>query len=170
VGTEADPPRATRPSPLTATERRWVLAAAVGPIGLAAVVLAPVAWWMGAGPGEVVGAALVYGGLLGLAAAFVTVDRLQARQCAQCRIRNPRGRQVCPGCGYDLVARPRFTCTARHGVYLGAGLCDCGRRLELLPTARGVWPEVRVTVRIGAALLAFLIVVALLIQLLERTL
>jgi ribosomal protein L40E len=108
--------------------------------------------------------------LLGLAAAFVTVDRLQDRQCSRCRTRNPRGTEVCPWCGYDLVARPRYTCGERHAVYLDAGLCDCGLRLKELPTARGVGAQVLLILRVGGALLAFLVVVAVLIQVLERAL
>jgi ribosomal protein L40E len=170
AGTEGDPPRATRPAPLSSEERRWVALAAVAPIGVAALVLAPVAWWLGAGPGEVVGAAVVYGGLLGLAAAFVTVDRLQDRQCSRCRTRNPRGTEVCPWCGYDLVVRPRYTCDERHAIYLEAGSCACGLRLRELPTARGFGPQVLLILRIGGALLAFLVVVAAFIQVLERAL
>jgi ribosomal protein L40E len=165
-----DPARATRPAPLTAAERRIVAIAGVAPILLAAVVLLPVAAWTGAGPGDVVAAALVYGGLLGLAAAFVAVDRLQTRQCPRCRTRNPSGTVGCPRCGYDLAARPRYTCDEGHAVYLDAGLCGCGRRLKALPTARGVWPEVRMILRIGGWLLVFLVVVALVIQVLERNL
>jgi hypothetical protein len=168
--TDPGPPRATRPAPLTGAERRTVALAALAPIGLAVLVLLPVAAWTGAGAADVVGAALVYGGLLGLAAAFVAVDRLQSRQCPRCRSRNPRGTDVCPGCGYDVVARPRFVCEQGHAIHLGAGLCDCGRRLQELPTARGVWPEVRMILRIGGGMLVFLVVVALLIQVLERNL
>jgi hypothetical protein len=165
-----EPARATRPAPLTAAERRTVAVAAIGPIIVAAAVLTPVGMWMDAGIADVIGAAIVYGGLLGLAGAFVAVDRLQSRQCPRCRTRNPRRTESCPWCGYDLQARPRYTCTERHGVFLEAGLCDCGRRLQVLPTARGVWPEVRMILRIGGGLLVFLVAVGLVIQVLERTL
>jgi ribosomal protein L40E len=165
-----EPARATRPAPLTAAERRTVAVAAIGPIIVAAAVLTPVGLWMDAGIADVVGAAIVYGGLLGLAGAFVAVDRLQSRQCPRCRTRNPRRTESCPRCGYDLQARPRYTCTERHGVFLDGGRCDCGRRLQALPTARGVWPEVRMILRIGGGLLAFLVAVGLVIQVLERTL
>lgn len=170
AGAGGEPTRATRPAPLTTDERRWVGLVAGAPILLAALVLTPVARWMGAGLWDVVGAALVYGGLLGLAAGFVAVDRLHSRQCPRCHDRAPRGAERCGTCGYDLVARPRYTCDERHGVFLGPGLCDCGRRLKVLPTARGVGREVMVTLRIGAVLLAFLVAVALVIQVLERTL
>jgi hypothetical protein len=62
AGADRDPPRATRPAPLSRAERRWVALAAVAPVGLAAIVLAPVAWWLGAGPADVVGAASSTGG------------------------------------------------------------------------------------------------------------
>jgi hypothetical protein len=167
---EAEAARATRPAPLTGGERRIVALAASAPILIAAVVLTPVGIWMGAGVADVVVASIVYGGLLGLAAAFVAVDRLQTRQCPRCHTRGPRGTVICPRCGYDLRTRPRYACDQRHGVFLDAGLCDCGRRLKALPTARGVWPEVRMILRIGGGLLVFLVVVGLVIQVLERAL
>jgi hypothetical protein len=107
AGADPDPPRATRPAPLTSEERRWVALAA------------PVAWWLGAGP-EVIGAALVNGGLLGLAEAFVTVDRLQDRQCSRCRTRNPRATEVCPWCGGPIAATWCQT-SSRAGVRDEAG-------------------------------------------------
>jgi hypothetical protein len=154
------------PDRLTGRERRLVAISAGAPILVAAVVLTPVALLTGATAGEVVGAALVYGGLLGLAAAFVAVDRLQARQCPRCHQRNPRSRSRCD-CGYDLGERPRYACEQRHAVYLEEGLCECGRRLQRLPTARGVGPEVLVVLKIGGGLLAFLVTVGLLINVLE---
>jgi hypothetical protein len=154
------------PDRLTGRERRVVAMSAGAPILLAAVVLTPVALLTGSTAGEVAGAALVYGGLLGLAAAFVAVDRLQARQCPRCHRRNPRSESTC-ACGYDLDRRPRYACERRHAVYLEEGLCECGRRLQLLPTARGVGPEVLVVLKIGGGLLAFLLGVGLLLNVLE---
>ena len=154
------------PDRLTGRERRLVLGAAIGPVLLAAVVLVPIALLTGAGAGEVAGAALVYGGLLGLAAAFVAVDRLQARQCPRCHRRNPRRAGRCD-CGYDLRGRPRFACDQRHAVYLDPGRCECGGRLQELPTARGVGPQVVVVLKIGAWLLAFLLGVGVLLNVLD---
>lgn len=133
---------------------------------LAALVLTPVAVLTGSGPGEVASAALVYGGLLGLAAAFVAVDRLQARQCPRCHRRHARGATTCH-CEYDLVRRPRYACDERHATYLETGLCECGRRLERLATARGVGSQVLVVLKIGGWLLAFLLGVGVLLNVLE---
>jgi hypothetical protein len=154
------------PDRLTGRERRIVAVSAGAPIVLAAVVLTPVAFLTGSTAGEVAGAALVYGGLLGLAAAFVAVDRLQARQCPRCHRRHLRSETAC-ACGYDLRRRPRYACEQRHAVYLEEGLCECGRRLHLLPTARGVGREVVVVLKIGAGLLVFLLGVGVLLNVLE---
>jgi hypothetical protein len=154
------------PDRLTARERRVVAVSASGPVLLAALVLAPVALMTGSTAGEVAGAALVYGGLLGLAAAFVAVDRLQARQCPRCHRRHPRSTTRCD-CGYDLERRPRYACEQRHAIYLEEGVCECGRRLQLLPTARGVGREVLMVLKIGGWLLAFLLGVGLLLNVLE---
>ena len=168
----ADGPSPVTPAdPLTADERRLVAVAAVLPVPVSALLLAPLALLTGAGPAQVVGAAVVYGGLLGLAAAFVTVDRLQSRQCPRCRERNGRRAALCKVCGYDLENRPRFVCDERHAAYLDdAGLCACGRRLKPVPVARGVGAQVVFTLKIGAWLLAFLIGVAVLLRLLEQSL
>lgn len=163
------PSPATRADPLTADERRLVAVAAVVPVPVSALLLVPVALVTGAGPAQVVAAAVVYGGLLGLAAAFVTVDRLQSRQCPRCHERNGRRAVVCPVCGYDLEQRPRFACDERHAAYLDdAGLCACGRRLKPVPVARGIGAQVVFAVKLGAWLLAFLVGVAVLLRLLER--
>ncbi len=161
----------SRPSPvgvrrarLTSRERWLVAAAAVAPIALAVVVLTPVALVTSATAGDVVVAALVYGGLLGLAAGFVAVDRLQARQCPRCTTRNLRGATACEDCGYDLVRRPRYACSERHAVHLEPGLCECGRRLQELEVARGVGHEVRFMLRAGLWLLAFLVVIGVLLR------
>lgn len=164
-----DPAPVRRPAALLRRERRIVALAAIAPIGLAAVVLLPVALYLGASAADVVGASLLYGGLVGAAAAFVAVDRFHARQCPRCREHTERGTTRCPACAYDLQERPRYACTEGHQVYLDAGLCACGRRLQPLPTARGVGPQVRFMVKIGVWLLAFLIGVGLLLQVLDRT-
>jgi hypothetical protein len=152
-------------APLTAAERRTAAAVAVAPVLLAAVVLAPFAVWGPATAGDVVSAALVYGGLLGLAAGFVYVDRVHGRQCPRCGRRGHRGEAACPVCGYDLAHRPRYACEERHATYLEPGLCECGRRLHEQPVARGVGREVAVVLRIGGWLLAFLLGIGLLLQL-----
>jgi ribosomal protein L40E len=162
---EVGPPPVGAPrQPLTRRERWTVAAAALAPVGLAVVVLVPIAIATSASAGDVVVAAVVYGGLLGLASGFVAVDRLQARQCPRCGTRNPRRAGACEACGYDLVRRPRYACTERHEVHLAPGLCDCGRRLGELEVARGVGPEVRFMLRAGLWLLAFLVVVGLLLR------
>lgn len=161
----------SRPSPagvrrdrLTSRERWTVVAAALAPVLLAGVVLTPIAFVTSATAGEVVVAALVYGGLLGLAAGFVAVDRLQARQCPRCTTRNLRRATACEHCGYDLVRRPRYACSERHAIHLEPGLCDCGRRVQELDVARGIGREVRFMLRAGLWLFAFLVIVALLLR------
>lgn len=149
---------------LNRRERWIVVAAAVAPVGLAAVVLTPIAAATSSSATDVVVAALVYGGLLGLASGFVTVDRMHARQCPRCTTRNPRRAGGCAHCGYDLVRRPRYACTERHRVRLSPGMCDCGRRLHEVEVARGIGPEVRFMLRAGGWLLAFLLAVGLLLQ------
>lgn len=165
---EPTPARVFTRAPLTSSERRRAVLVGLAPIPAAVLVLTPFAIWGGASVGEVVGAALVYGGLLGLAAGFVFVDRVHARQCPRCGERAERGTAVCPTCGYDLVARPRFACDERHAVYLEPGLCACGRRLHELPVARGIAREIVLMLKIGAWLLAFLIGVGLLLQMVDR--
>jgi hypothetical protein len=156
-------------SRLTPAERRTVLVAGASPIVLALLVLLPVGAMLGAGFGEVVAATVVYGGLLGLAAAFVTVDRLQARRCPRCRRRSERGQARCAGCDYDLVERPRFACDERHAIHLEDDVrCDCGRRLKRLPPVRGIGREVAVAVKLGVWLLVLLVGIGLALRLLER--
>jgi hypothetical protein len=154
------------PDRLTDRERRVVALAAGAPVLVAALVLSPVALLTGSSAGEVAVAALVYGGLLGLAAAFVAVDRLQARQCPRCHRRRERSGPRC-ACGYDLKRRPRYACPDRHAVYLDEGVCECGKRLQLLATARGVGPEVLMVLKIGGWLLAFLLGVGVILNVLE---
>lgn len=163
---EGTPPPAQlqRRPPLTAGERRTAAVVSLAPVVLAALVLVPFAVRGPATAGDVVAAALVYGGLLGLAAGFVYVDRVHGRQCPRCGRRGERGESRCPGCGYDLEERPRFACEERHATYLEPGLCACGRRLQPLPVARGIGRELAVMLKIGAWLLAFLLGLGLLLQ------
>jgi hypothetical protein len=149
---------------LTSRERWLVVAAALAPIALAVVVLVPIAMGTNSTAGDVLVAAVVYGGLLGLASGFVAVDRIQARQCPRCTTRNLRRATACEDCGYDLVRRPRYTCSERHQAHLSPGMCDCGRRLHEVEVARGIGREVRFILRAGAWLLAFLVVVGLLLR------
>lgn len=161
---EPDPAPLRGPGPLTAAERWRTAAAALVPIPIVAVGLLPFAIMTSSSAGEVLGAAVVYGGLLGLASGFVYVDRLHARQCPRCRTRNPQDAGVCAGCAYDLTARPRYACDQGHRVYVEPGLCDCGRRLQRLEVARGVRREVVFMLKVGAWLLAFLVGVGVLLQ------
>lgn len=167
---EAGPTRARRAAPLDRRERSRVALSAAAPIAFGLLVLLPVALLTPITVVDAVSAAVVYGGLLGLAAGFVAADRLQARQCPRCAVRQPRGRDVCAACGYDLAERPRYACSERHLAYLdddGDGRCGCGRRVERLPSARGVGPQVVVTLKIGAFLLAFLLAMGVLLNVLE---
>lgn len=162
---EPDTPRTRADrTPLNRDERRRVAVAAVAPVLTAAFVLTPFAVFGGSTAGQVAVAALVYGGLLGLTAAFVTYDRQQARQCPRCASRNDRGVLVCTSCGYDLGTAPRYACAERHAIYLEDGLCDCGRRLQPLATARGLGPEVLWVLKAGAWLLVFLVLVGVILQ------
>lgn len=164
-GTTDGPRRAGRSrTPLTTAERRTVAYAAVAPVAFVALVLTPFATFGPLGPGDVVWSAVVYGGLLALASGFVAVDRLQARRCPRCGHVGRRGAEVCDDCGYDLVVAPRWACEERHALYLDPGVCECGRRLQPMPPARGVAAEVRWTLRFGAWLLAFLVLVGLVLS------
>ncbi|MBW3620677.1 MAG: hypothetical protein KY461_10565 [Actinobacteria bacterium] len=153
-----------RRPPLTSDERRRALLAGLLPVPVAALLLTPFALWGPATAGDVVGAAIVYGGLLGLAAGFVYVDRVHGRQCPRCGARAVRGSGTCGTCGYDLELRPRYSCDQRHAIYLDPGLCECGRRLQPLPVARGVGREITLMLKIGAWLLAFLLGMGFLLQ------
>lgn len=150
---------------LTPPERRRVLLAALLPAPLVALLLVP---FVLAGSGRVadlVGAVVVYGGLLGLAAAVVVFDRLQARHCPRCGdLPHDRGAEICPTCGYDLLERPKHRCEQRHRLYLEPGLCECGRRLQRLPPAHGIGREVKQVLWFGLWLLAVLVAVALGLQ------
>lgn len=165
------PVPARRAAPLTRHEKVLVLAWALGPVVVTAALLAPVAVFTALTATDVVGSAVVYGGLLGLAGGFVATDRLQARQCPRCQARHPRRPTgVCASCGYDLQARPRYACPERHAAFLdddGDGRCPCGAWLEPLPDTRGVGPQVVATLKIGAFLLAFLLVMGVVLNILE---
>lgn len=170
TGTHDGPAPVRRAAPLSTAEKCLAGVLSLAPIALALVILVPIAAVTGADAREVVSAALVYGGLLGLAVGFVAVDRLQARQCPRCRSRPARGLEVCDTCGYDLEYRPRFACAERHHAYLDDdGPCACGRRLQPLPVVRGVGREIVFMVKFGAGLLVFLLAVGLVLQLVERT-
>jgi hypothetical protein len=159
-----------RAAPLSSGEKHLTVVLALSPIGLALIVLIPIAALTGASFGEVVSAALVYGGLLGLAVGFVAVDRLQARQCPRCRTHPGRDAEVCAACGYDLEFRPRFACEERHRTYLDDdGPCQCGRRLRPLPIVRGVGREIVFMIKLGAGLLVFLLVIGVVLQVIERS-
>jgi hypothetical protein len=167
-GAADGPVAVARAAPLSRAERRRTVAWALAPVVVTAVVLTPIGIVRGSSVGEIVAAAVVYGGLLGLAAGFVAVDRFQARQCPRCHAR-PGPAELCAACGYDLVHRPRFACDERHQVYLDPGLCACGRRLQPAAVARGIGREVLFMLKLGGWLLALLLGIGLLLQLLERT-
>ena len=159
-----------RAAPLTGAEKRITATLSVLPIGLALIVLLPVSAFTGSSVPEVFSAALVYGGMLGVAVGFVVVDRLQSRQCPRCQSRPDPDVEVCAWCGYDLEHRPRFACEERHGVYLDDdGPCPCGGMLRPLPTARGIGPEIVVMLKLGAGLLVALMAIGFVLQLLERS-
>lgn len=157
-----------RRPPLTRGQRLRALVAGLAPIALVAVSLSPFALVGAADTADVLGASFVYGGLLGLAAGFVYVDRVHARQCPRCGRRSSRQATGCSGCGYDLVERPRYACTERHAVYLDPGLCDCGRRLQQLEVAHGLGRELAFMLKLALWLLAFFVGVGLLLPLVAR--
>lgn len=168
--TEPDGPVRQRVHPrprLTGAQRRRVAIAALGPVALAALILLPFAVRGGYGARDVFVGAVVYGGLVGLAFAFVALDRAQAWQCPRCGTRHEQQEGDCAVCGYDLGARPRFTCEERHAIYLDEGTCECGRRLQPMGTVRGVGREVIVAIVVGAVLLGFLLAVGVILRLLE---
>lgn len=157
-------PRRARRGPLQSRERLVVAVWAAVPIVVAALVLVPFAAGGRASAGDVVVAALVYGGLLALATGFVAHDRMQVRQCPRCTSRNERGVTTCASCGYDLEGRPRWRCAQRHEVTVEPGMCSCGRRLQQVGPPRGVGPQVTAVLKAGAWMLAFLVAVGLVLQ------
>src|SRR5690606_7354156 len=132
---------------LNPRETRIVAISAAAPFGLLLLLLSPFALFGAATAGDVLGAAAVYGVLLGLAGGFVAVDRLQARQCPGCTSRVGKQVEACPTCGYDLATRPRYSCDQGHGLFLDPGLCPCGRRLQPRSLSRGIGPEIVVMLR-----------------------
>lgn len=150
---------------LTAAERRrgWVVGLA--PPLVAAVVFGALAVAGRATLGDVVVGVVLYGGLLGLAAAVVSHERAQAAHCPRCDASGPLRRVVCGRCGYDLAERPLYRCEARHRAHVEPGLCGCGRRLHRVERIRGLDRELRRTLWAGAWLAAFLLGVALLLPL-----
>lgn len=164
-----EPVRAgSRPrSPLTRRDRVFAALVTLGPVLLAGLVLMPLAILGPYGAPDVVSAALVYGGLFGLGAGFVFVDRVHARHCPRCGSAEPRGATACSRCRYDLVQRPRYACEERHATYLDPGACACGQRLRRLPVARGVGRELVLSLKFGAGLLVVLLAVGLLLRYLE---
>lgn len=162
---DAPPPRVrVRADSFTRREKRLVAFGAVGPVVLALVVLAPIGWLNDASVVDVIIAALVYGGLVGLAGGVVVADRLQARQCPACATRNARDASMCSACAYDLEARPQFTCEEKHAMHVEPGLCECGRRLRQAPQPRGIGREIRAILKAGAWLLVFLVLVGLVLE------
>lgn len=164
--TDADVPRRLRRArtPLTPRERRIVAWVSAAPIIVAAVILTPLAMFGSLAWNEVVWGSLVYGGLLALAGGFVTVDRLQSRRCPRCGSVAVSTVTVCPDCAYDQATAPRWACEERHEVYLDPGVCACGRRLEPMPPIRGMAAEVRWSLKIGAWLLAFLMIMGVILS------
>lgn len=146
---------------LTDREKRWVWVAGLAPMPVVVLLLTPFALLGDASPFDLVGAALVYGGLTGMAAAVVAFDRLQTRHCPRCGDGARRGEHRCATCGYDLAERPRWACEERHRLHLEPGLCQCGRRLLELPSARGLGREVTRMLWFGLWLLAVLLAVGI---------
>ena len=150
---------------LTRHGRRRVLLAALAPGPLVALLLLPFVLRGSGSAADLVGAVVVYGGLLGLTAAVVVFDRLQSRHCPRCgELPDDRGVEICPTCGYDLLERPKHLCEQRHRLYLEPGVCECGRRLQRLPPDRGLGREIRRVLWFGVWLLAVLVAVAIGLQ------
>ena len=150
---------------LTPRERRRMWLVGLAPVVLVGGGLLVAALAGAATLGDVLAGALLYGGLLGLAAGVVTHERAEAAHCLRCDATGPMRRSTCDACGYDLAERPLYACELRHGRYVEAGLCDCGRRLVRLHRIRGLDRELKRTLWAGAWLAAFLLGVALLRQL-----
>lgn len=150
---------------LTPAERRrtWLLGVAPVVVVTAGMILAALAGR--ATVADVVLGAVLYGGLLGLAAAVVSHERAEAAHCPRCDASGPLRRATCAACGYDLAARPLYACDQRHARHVAAGLCHCGRRLHRLEPARGIDREIRRALWVGAWLAAFLVGVGLLLPL-----
>lgn len=159
-----DRPPTLRRGPLIGSERRIVTGWAVAPILLAVLALAPFVVWGGATIGELVAAAIVYGGLFALATGFVAHDRMQARQCPRCTGRSRQDSGDCATCGYDVVGAPRWRCDEGHELVLAPGTCSCGRRLIRRDPPRGIGHEVRAVLKAGGWILVFLFVIGWVLQ------
>lgn len=157
-------PRQPVRGPLTGRERRLVAAWTLAPFVVALLVMSPFVLADRATFTDLVAASVVYGGLVALAAGFVAHDRLQARQCPACTARKARDATACSTCGYDLEHRPRYRCSEGHVTTLDPGLCECGRRLQPLPTPRGIGREVVGMLRVGAWMLVFLLAIGLVLH------
>lgn len=144
---------------MTARERGTAVLIGLGCVVVAGLVAWPLESLGGAGFAAVVFDAFVFGGLLGAAAVVVYIDRRQAarrrQRCPRCGLSPQDG--TCARCGYDLVERPRYACEHRHRIAFEDGVCACGRRLHRLPEVRGLGPQVRRTLIVGAWLLVFLL-------------
>jgi len=104
---------------------------------------------------------LMFAGLFGGTAWFLGHEVATYRRCPRCRTQQTSRPGLCPECGYDVAARPRWACEEGHGAY-EPGLCDCGRRRrEYVPPDVG--GRVRRMLWIGLALLAALVVTGLLL-------
>lgn len=167
---EEGPTPVRRAAPLSRLERRRVAVVAGAPVVGTFLFLLPVALTTTVTFADVAGAAVVLGGLVGLVAAAVAVDRAQARRCPRCQAPRDGDADRCSRCGYDLDARPRYACRERHLTYLdtdGDGRCRCGQPLEPLPTARGVRAQVVAVARITGLLVGFLSLAGVVLNLLE---
>lgn len=165
-GYEPPVPAVPRRNPSLTARERWTAAAiGVGCVVLAGLAGVPVAVSTGGGRAEVLWSGLVYGALLASAAVVVYVDRLYARQCPRCGDRYDRGVVACPRCGYDLVARPRYTCPEAHTVYLDPGRCECGWQLQRIAQAVVLDRQVAAVLRLGVWLLAGLLSIGILLRL-----
>lgn len=150
---------------LTPAERRRAWVVGLVPVGVAAAVTIGVAAAGRATLGDVLVGTVLYGGLLGLTAAVVVHERLQAAHCLRCDATGPLRRVTCSACGYDLAERPLYRCEERHRRHVEPGLCACGRRLQRIERIRGLDREIRRTLWAGAWVAAFLVGVVLLLPL-----
>jgi hypothetical protein len=150
---------------LTRTERRHAWLVGLVPVGVGAAVTTGLAVAGRATLGDVLVGTVFYGGLLGLTAAVVAHERLQAAHCLRCDATGPLRRATCSACGYDLAERPLYRCEERHRRHVEPGLCACGRRLQRIERIRGLDRELRRTLWAGAWVAAFLVGVALLLPL-----
>lgn len=159
---ESDAAAAVEPR-LTDAERRRIWLVGLVPVAIAGVVTVALAVAGRATVGDIVVGIVFYGGLLGLTAAVVAHERLQAAHCLRCDATGALRRTSCDACGYDLAERPVYRCEERHRRYVEPGLCDCGRRLARVEQVRGLDREIKRTLWAGAWVAAFLFGVVLLL-------